>query len=247
MLRYLGRIDWLPLTAATLALVLSVDVLSSLGFPHHNQSDKGADQATGNEPVEHILSFFLSLNAEGWTALFTAVLTVSTIALWWVTYAIARDADQSSKGLLSMERPYVTGGGDFENEWGTEFFRLDVENHGKTAAFMTGYDLQFAKLTDIVNDPTVKPVCERIRHIDGISPQGARKMIRTQRKRPPGDDIVFGAIYYRDIFNKPHHSRFILRIASSRDIPREGLTRLDIDRRVSELYWSWDIDENEGA
>ena len=75
---------------------------------------------------------------------------LSTITAWGANHnAIASDANESSEALISMERPYVTGGGDFENEWGKELFRLDVENHGKTAAFMTGYDLQFAKLADL--------------------------------------------------------------------------------------------------
>jgi hypothetical protein len=84
-----------------------------------------------------------------------------------------------------MERPYVTGGGDFENKTGLELFRLDVENHGKTAAFMTGYDLQFAKLAELQKDPTVRDVRKNhFRHMDGISPQGARKIIRTQYLSP---------------------------------------------------------------
>jgi hypothetical protein len=191
---------------------------------------------------------FLDKNGVVFTALFTIVLAASTILLWVATYGIASEANESSKTLISMERPYVTGGGDFENEWGKELFRLDVENHGKTAAFMTGYDLQFAKLADLQTEhPKVRPVCKnKFRHIDGISPQGARKEIRTQRRKPCADDVVFGAIYYRDIFDMPHHSRFILRIAPCRDVPGEGLTRLDVEG-VSRDYWSWDIPKNEQA
>src|SRR5258707_11528114 len=57
---------------------------------------------------------------------------------------------------LFRSTPYVTGGGDFVNEWGKEFFRLDVENHGKTPAFMTAYDLQFAKLTELQEEERQK-------------------------------------------------------------------------------------------
>jgi hypothetical protein len=237
MLKYLRSIDWLPLTVAALLLVLSIDLLSSLGFPENKQQ---------NAPSEKPFQIPWPHDSEEWTAFFTGALTLSTIFLWWTTRRIARDARDGARTLISMERPYVTGGGDFENEWGKELFRLDVENHGKTAAFMTGYDLQFANLAVLQKEhPTVRPVCEnKFRHIDGISPQGARKVIRTQRKKPCGDDVVFGAIYYRDIFNRPHRSRFILRIAPSRDIPREGLTRLDVEG-VSDEYWSWDIPENE--
>jgi hypothetical protein len=65
----------------------------------------------------------------------TVFLANYTFNLWEATQAIASDANKSARRLIDMERPYVTGGGDFENEWGKEFFRLDVENHGKTAAF----------------------------------------------------------------------------------------------------------------
>jgi hypothetical protein len=112
---------------------------------------------------------------------------------------------------------------------------------------LTGYDLQFAKLADLQKDTKVWSVTEnRFRHIDGISPQGGRKEIRTQREKASDDDVVFGAIYYSDIFRRPHHSRFILRIARWRDIPGEGLTRLDVEG-VSSEYWSWDIPKNEQA
>jgi hypothetical protein len=241
MLRWLRRVEWLPLVSGTLIYVLAVELMSALGFPLDNQHNKAAVGA----PYEVPLDGWWPTTAEEWTALFTFTLTASTIGLWFATYRIASNANESSKTLIDMERPYVTGGGDFENEWGKELFRLDVENHGKTAAFMTGYDLQFAKLADLQKEQKVRPVREnKFRHIDGISPQGARKVIRTQRKKPCGEDAVFGAIYYRDIFDRPHHSRFILRIALWRDIPGEGLTRLDV-KNVSSEYWSWDIPKNE--
>jgi len=179
---------------------------------------------------------------EDWTAIFTAALTGSTIALWWSTRSLAREAKDSAEKLVKMETPYVTGGGDFEKTNGVELFRLDVENHGKTAAFMTAYDVQFAKLAELQTEyPKARPVREKyFRHIDGISPTGGRKKIFTQILKPPDDDVVYGAVWYEDpILGEEHHSRFILRIAPWRDIPNEGLTRLDVEG-VSDEYWSWD-------
>jgi hypothetical protein len=80
--------------------------------------------------------------------------------------------------------------------------------------------------------------------MDGISPQGARKIIRTQILKPLDDDVVFGAVWYEDIFGKPHYSRFLLRIAHWRDIRGEGLTRLDVEG-VSSDYWYWDYKNKE--
>jgi len=82
----------------------------------------------------------------------------------------------------------VTGGGDFVKTNGVELFRLDVENHGKTPAFMTGYDLQFAKLAELQEEERQKKKLRLLRekhfsHMDGISPTGARKNIFTQHWR----------------------------------------------------------------
>lgn len=123
---------------------------------------------------------------------------------------------------------------------------MDVENHGKTPAFMTAYDLRFAKLADLVADNTIRCIEPRYRHMDGISPTGGRKNIFTQIPMEADADIVYGAVYYEDpIRGKPHYSRFLLRIAPTRDIPGEGLTRLDVDERVSRKYWSWDYQKDQ--
>ena len=88
--------------------------------------------------------------------------------------------------------------------------------------------------------PEARPVDKTRRHIDGISPTGGRKNIFPQIPKPTDADAVYGAIWYEDpIRSIEHHSRFILRIAPRRDIPGEGLTRLDAEG-VSEEYWSWD-------
>jgi hypothetical protein len=184
-------------------------------------------------------------------AFFTFTLTFSTILLWWSTAELAGEARDSAKKLLKIEPPYVTGGGDFVRKTGVELFRLDVENHGKTPAFMTAYDLQFAKLADLQEEERQKkkprPLREkhcRFRHIDGMSPTGGRKEIFTQIPLEPDADVVFGAVWYEDpILGDEHHSRFILRIAPTRDIPGEGLTRLDV-KGVSRDYWSWDYREH---
>lgn len=198
------------------------------------------------EPGHHWYDTFVEHAPEWAVAFFTLTLTGSTIYLWRSTAALARDATLSTQRLLKAESPYVTGGGDFDGKTG---FRLDVENHGKTPAFMTGYDLQFAKLADLQQEELqgkeprrVRP--QHFRHIDGISPQGGRKQIFTKIPIPKDADVVFGAVWYDDpILGGEHHSRFILRINSTRDIPGHGLTRLDVDG-VNRKYWDWDYREN---
>jgi hypothetical protein len=195
------------------------------------------------QPGHHWYDTFTEHTPDWFVALFTLALTVSTTYLW----IAARD---STDKLISMERPYLTGGGDFETKRG---FRLDVENHGKTPAFMTGYDIRFAKLKELEEETkqnkAIRRLCKnRFRHMDGISPGGARKNIFTQIPIESDADIVFGAVYYRDaILGDEHDSRFLLRIAPSRDIPGEGLTRLDGVKDVSEKYWDWDYPNKEQA
>jgi hypothetical protein len=75
-----------------------------------------------------------------WTdpiAAFTAVLGVSTIALWWVTRSMA---DTSKRTLLDLERPIVYGGvsepGLKIDSAGLEprLLELSIYNHGRTMA-----------------------------------------------------------------------------------------------------------------
>jgi hypothetical protein len=141
----------------------------------------------------------------------------------------------------TSDRAYVSGGGDIVERDGKQFFRFDIENHGKTPAFTVAYDVQFAKLAELQAEfPKARDVCKKHLHAEGVSPTGARKEIFTYIERKNvGDDAVFGAVWYEDVWGDPHLSRFVLRIAEKRDIEGEGLTRLDVGR-VSDDYSSWD-------
>jgi hypothetical protein len=124
----------------------------------------------------------------------------------------------------AADRAYLTGGGDVTEQDGEQFFRLDVENHGKTPAQLIAYDVRFAKLAELQAEfPTARRVRKRFPNVDGISPTGARKKIYTDVKREAAADAVYGAIWYKDIWGKGHRSRFVLRIAEKRDIEGGGL------------------------
>ena len=189
---------------------------------------------------------FIDHAPDWFVAIFTLTLTISTLALWSETKRLASDAKDSADDLVRMERPYLTAGGDFDKKMG---FRLDVENHGKTPAFMTGYDIRFATLAELIGETKqkkpIRPLEKnRFRHMDGISPTGARKYVFTNIPIKPDKDVIYGAVYYRDpILGEDHHSRFLLRIAPSWDIPGNGITRLDGVKGVSEDYWSWDYEK----
>jgi hypothetical protein len=240
MLNWLRRVDWLPLVSAALFYVLAIELMSSFGFQQYNQ-DNRAHYQIDKERIESAGPW----GAPEWTALFTAVLTVSTIGLWYVTYCIASDANESARTLIDMERPYLAGGGDFEDKTGKELYRLDIENHGKTPAFIVAYGLEFAKLDELKREfPSARDV-QRRPYIESLSPQGARKEIPLQIEKECGMDIVFGCVWYEDIWGGKYSSRFILRIAATRDVPGHGLTRLSGIEGVSSDYWKWEYPNKE--
>src|SRR5260370_27959484 len=76
MLKWFRGIDWLPITTSALILVLAIELLSSFGFPNHVRDNPALPEAS-KEQIE-----FPWPDAGGWTAIFTALLTASTIGLW---------------------------------------------------------------------------------------------------------------------------------------------------------------------
>src|SRR5690348_17147574 len=90
MPNFLRRVDWLPLVTGAFLYLLAIQVMTSLGFQQSDQDNRSypaADEKTHkggwNTP-------------EGWTAVFTGALTLSTIGLWWATYRIAYDQKRTS-------------------------------------------------------------------------------------------------------------------------------------------------------
>ena len=171
-----------------------------------------------------------------------ALTFVATAFIGVFTWVIACVNRRQLRHARRVDRAYVTGGGDIwtDEKTGKQYFRLDIENHGQTPAFVRAYDVRFAKLTDLQDEfPTVRNVKKRPL-VDGVSPQGGRRKIFTKIEREKlSDDAVFGAVWYEDVWGDEHPSRFILRIAETNDIKGEGLTRLDV-RGVGKDYSDWD-------
>jgi len=163
------------------------------------------------------------------TALATAFIAAFTITLWaiaWKQLSHAREVD----------RAYLTGGGDIDkNATGQDIFRLDIENIGRTAAFVTKYHVQFSTKAQIKKFRPFKP--SHI-HDDRLAPAGGdkdssvRKGIKTPVRKPPNPDFVYGAVWYKDIWRRTHYFRFILRIHP------DGHTRTDIEG-LDQRYRKW--------
>jgi hypothetical protein len=143
----------------------------------------------------------------------TARLAVVTFMLYWSTRQIATDAMEISKGttktLVSMERPYVTVGGEYKrdrkwqrilrNSAGKRFFRLEIGNYGKTPALLTAYEVRFAKLATVQATESDIDRKNGTPHPDWLAPRERHKVIADDIVFDPvTDQVVYGAIWYRN-------------------------------------------------
>jgi hypothetical protein len=123
----------------------------------------------------------------------------------------------------------VVGGGDTVTILGQPYFRVDVANYGKTPAFLTAFDVQFAKLADVMAWPcTVSP----LRPFDDQLPPGRVKHGIDHIPVRPGAEVIYGAFWYRDRGKEKRLFRFILRIGP------DGRTRPDVEG-VDDSYREW--------
>lgn len=147
MLRWFRSIDWLEINTSALLLLLTIELLSSFGFPHQGEQKYKTDEAAYSESNE--LPWYES--SAVWTAIFTGLLTVSTIGLWSVTRVAANAARDAAKiaerSLTDLERAYLffgevtdpgfapaRDGNSLEIRTGRKYF---IINHGKTPAILT--------------------------------------------------------------------------------------------------------------
>jgi tetratricopeptide (TPR) repeat protein len=90
------------------------------------------------------------------TAVATGVIAYFTRTLW-------RTNENQLAHARTSDRAYLSGGGDIEDRDSRQFFRFDVENHGKTPAFTIAYDVQFAKLEELRGEyPKARDVCKAV-------------------------------------------------------------------------------------
>src|SRR5262249_24864368 len=138
-------------------------------------------------------------------AAFTGLLFAATIFLWSATRTLW-------KVSVEMDRAYLTGGGDVENRGGRKCFRVDDANYGKTAAYLTDYEIQFAaKLADVQAEPR-KVYRPRKQDVfdDRIAPDNKTKVIGYVEMNPRDAEIIYGCFWYTDWQKKERYFRFIL-------------------------------------
>jgi hypothetical protein len=130
-----------------------------------------------------------------------------------------------------MERAYLTGGGDVEWKGGQRYFRVEVANYGKTAAYLSGFYVRFATRAELISRPPA--IFHRHVFDDRIPPGGLTRALGFLPINHPNPDFIYGGFIYRDLQKRRHIFRFILRIHPN------GHTRPDVSRGVGERFRRW--------
>ena len=217
------------LFAIVVALALSSFLAPSYTHCYEEQHAKNAEnekaqpkpipKRSGAEIILTCQGEFIDRNDKVIVAIFTVVLALSTIFLWLATNNIVNSTEESNR---QINRAYMAIGGECQidngmirrNKSGERLFRVEVGNHGQTLAYLDAFELEFC--TEIQATGKPRPdVVTRYTHSDQ-SPPG-------ERHRPVGplipitrggDDVAFGTLHYRDIWEGPHYTHFILKIAA---------------------------------
>jgi hypothetical protein len=143
------------------------------------------------------------------TATFTVVLGFSTVFLWLSTRKLWRITRIAAEHIPHVERAYVSGGTPWTDASLTELC-LTINNYGKTPAFVGTVIIGMIEAGTPMPE---KPVYAGKGEFAGavVKPDVTLRFFPITRPCAPDGRVVYGRIYYRDIFNKCHSSGFALR------------------------------------
>ena len=241
------------LVAAALAAILGFALGGSFVWaflkplqapPYHRSPDAAKDHAEAQaanekENTDRELTVYTL-----WLMIFTGVLAAATIWLGSATYGLyragekqmtvaikaANAAEASAEHIPRVERAYLTGGGPVRSAGGRRFFRIEVENHGKTPAYLCAFDVHFTTLKEAQSGP--QEVFPMRLFDDRIKPGAILKPLDWIEITRSNDDVIYGAFWYQDLLKREHIFRFILRIDAN-DMTRTGVAGVD----DSYTYW----------
>jgi hypothetical protein len=145
------------------------------------------------------------------TAVFTGVLAISTIGLWLSTRSLWRVTRIAAEHIPHVERAYVSGGARWSGS-GFTHLQVCINNYGKTPAFVGTVIVEMIEPDRPVPQ---KPEYAEKGEFAGYVLQ-PNVTVGSSIYRPCSEDgrLVYGRIYYRDIFNKCHSNGFALRATS---------------------------------
>ena len=141
------------------------------------------------------------------TATFTVVLGFSTVFLWLSTRKLWRITRIAAEHIPRVERAYVSGGARWTDD-NTTHLRVTINNYGKTPAFIGTVILQISESKTLPQEPVYSEVGEFLGYV--LKPDITAPSTITRPCLPDGR-VVYGRIYYRDIFKKCHSSGFALK------------------------------------
>jgi hypothetical protein len=166
---------------------------------------------------------------------------IATLVIALFTIVLGVNGSSQLRHGVKVERAYLTGGGDIIRDLagkpvlapdgsGRRQFEVHVGNYGKTAAYLTHYDIHFDVLADVKAE--LKSVAPSERFEDRLVPGGQKAIAEVPVMRADAD-VVYGAFWYRDIWNEEHRFRFILSIG------KDNRTRPNVVG-VHKDYGKWD-------
>jgi hypothetical protein len=167
---------------------------------------------------------FIEANRDSIAAFATLVIAAFTCTLWLTGASQLRHSRE-------VDRAYLVGGGDCVRDAqdllvpdrnGNRQFRVEVGNHGKTPAILYAFEIDFCTQIDATGRK--RPDLPSRPHHDQFSPGEKHRRIGPLLSiTRSGDDVVFGAFHYLDVWGKQHSYRFIFRIDA-----KDGRTYSDL-------------------
>jgi hypothetical protein len=167
------------------------------------------------------------------TATFTGVLAISTILLWLSTRKLWKVTGIAAGHIPQVERAHVSGGAvRLTND--PHQFMVTINNYGKTPAFIGTI---WAEIVPESTLPAVPVYEERqLGKFGGqVLPSGVMGCPAGIMRHWNGNagQVIYGRIWYRDIFKQYHSGGFVLRIpdlvaVENRDAYWEDRPELDL-------------------
>jgi hypothetical protein len=178
------------------------------------------DEASVGNQTPFLSCFWISVNAESGavTALGTLIVALFTYTLW-----------RSSEKDLEYRRTYIDrayidagpGGGDGPDprksrliENGKMKIRLQITNHGVTPAIVMRMCWHTALLRELPRSPQIPEYKDWLTGPIKVSTGTpfTTRYYRTYDMQWTDQHVAYGSVEYRDVFGKPHHHNFLLKI-----------------------------------
>lgn len=191
----------------------------------NSETAKSAPQESVQDISAETVAYYTKVLA--W---FTGVLAIVSAVQFFFIYRADKRAAQAFReqaraaraavGAVQVardtERAYVSGGGYLFNNTADEgrlWFRVTVDNYGKTPGVLRWYAFEFCGRHDIPETPAYATEgYVRRPFFDRIKPGEEGREIEVIRYPPTNSQVVYGRHWFEDIWGKEHSCGFCLLI-----------------------------------